>query len=258
MNGGSWVRYNYNFDNIQIAMLTLFGVASLEGWPDVLLAAIDTTKPDEGPKMEYSVEYGFYFILFILVGSFFLMNFFVGVLFLKYNQAQKAENKGFTIEHQNWKAIQKMICDQRCEHSIMNKPDGSVHPKRLYYWKIVTAEWFDLMIMGIIVLNIIQMGMMFENEPPLYTQLIDYSNYVFSLIFTIEAYLKLRAFSYRYFETTWNKFDFFIVVTSILDIAIEFASTGQKQNELLSVGPQVARLLRVLRVARVARLAKRN
>jgi hypothetical protein len=140
----------------------------------------------------------------------------------------------------------------------MNKPDGSVHPKRLYYWKIVTSNWFDLTIMAIIVLNIVQMGMMFENEPPLYTLLIDYSNYVFTLIFTVEAYLKLRAFSYRYFETTWNKFDFFIVVTSLMDIAIELSSKGQKQNEILSVGPQVARLLRVLRVARVARLAKRN
>lgn len=68
----------------------------------------------------------------------------------------------------------------------------------------------------------------------------------------------MRAFSYRYFETTWNKFDFFIVVTSLIDIAIEFASAGQEQNEALSVGPQVARLLRVLRVTRVVRLAKRQ
>lgn len=81
---------------------------------------------------------------------------------------------------------------------------------------------------------------------------------MFTLIFTAEAYLKLRAFSYRYFETTWNKFDFFIVVTSLIDIAIEFASAGQEQNEALSVGPQVARLLRVLRVTRVVRLAKRQ
>lgn len=92
-------------------MLTLFGVASLEGWPDVLIAAIDTTEIDEGPEREASVVNGFFFIIFILVGSFFLMNFFVGVLFLKYNQAQKNENKGFTLEHLTWKAIQKMIVE---------------------------------------------------------------------------------------------------------------------------------------------------
>jgi len=27
----------------------------------------------------------------------------------------------------------------KCDHTIMNKPDGTVHPKRLYYWKIVTS-----------------------------------------------------------------------------------------------------------------------
>lgn len=105
LNGGSWERFNYNFDDIFQAMLTLFGVASLEGWPDVLVASIDTTEIDEGPEKEATVFNGFFFILFILVGSFFLMNFFVGVLFLKYTQAQKAENKGFTLEHQTWKAI---------------------------------------------------------------------------------------------------------------------------------------------------------
>lgn len=84
LNGGSWKRFNYNFDDIFQAMLTLFGVASLEGWPDVLVAAIDTTEINEGPELEVNVLMGFFFILFILVGSFFLMNFFVGVLFLKY------------------------------------------------------------------------------------------------------------------------------------------------------------------------------
>jgi hypothetical protein len=66
-------------------MLTLFTVSSLEGWPDIMIAAVDTVGVDEGPVQENSVVYGFFFIIFILVGSFFLMNFFVGVLFLKYD-----------------------------------------------------------------------------------------------------------------------------------------------------------------------------
>ena len=48
---------------------------------------------------------GFFFVIFILIGSFFLMNFFVGVLFLKYSQAAKNEQKGFTSEHLTWIAI---------------------------------------------------------------------------------------------------------------------------------------------------------
>jgi len=33
------------------------------------------------------------------------------VLFMKYTAAQERENKGFTAEHLNWIAIQKMIID---------------------------------------------------------------------------------------------------------------------------------------------------
>ena len=70
-------------------MITLFIVSSLEGWPDIMYQAIDATIEDNGPKENYSVEQSFFFIVFILVGSFFFLNFFIGVLFLKYEQAQK-------------------------------------------------------------------------------------------------------------------------------------------------------------------------
>jgi hypothetical protein len=47
--GGSWLRAEQNFDDIFQAMLTLFNVASLEGWPDVMLYALDATDVDHGP-----------------------------------------------------------------------------------------------------------------------------------------------------------------------------------------------------------------
>jgi hypothetical protein len=211
-------------------------VASLEGWSDVMIHAVDIEEDiDLGPKKENGIIYGGYFIVFILIGSFFLMNFFVGVLFMKYTAAQARENKGFTNDHVNWLAIQKMIIEQRCEHAIMNKPNPAVHPRRYNCWIIVNSVYFDLGIMAVIVLNIIQMGMSFENEPPLYTQLMGFANYVFTVIFFAEMVLKMLAYSYRYFETTWNKFDFFIVIASIIDIIIEFTPTTG--NDSLRVLP---------------------
>lgn len=65
-------------------MMTLFIVASLEGWPDIMLAAVDSTEVDHGPDPEASPMNAYFFLLFILIGSFFLLNFFIGVLFLKY------------------------------------------------------------------------------------------------------------------------------------------------------------------------------
>ena len=46
--------------------------------------AIDITKIDNGPIKENSTSQMIFFIIFILIGSFFFLNFFIGVLFLKY------------------------------------------------------------------------------------------------------------------------------------------------------------------------------
>ena len=87
VSGGSWIRYDSNFDDVMQAMMTLFIVASLEGWPDIMLAAVDSYDVDEGPRQEANPLNAYFFLIFILIGSFFLLNFFIGVLFLKYTQA---------------------------------------------------------------------------------------------------------------------------------------------------------------------------
>lgn len=35
-NGGEWLKFDSNFDDIGQAMMTLFIIASLEGWPDIM------------------------------------------------------------------------------------------------------------------------------------------------------------------------------------------------------------------------------
>lgn len=51
----------------------------------------------------------------------------------------------------------------------------------------------------------------------------DFTNYVFTIIFLIEAILKLIAFGGSYFNNSWNKFDFFVVVSSIFDVLLKLA-----------------------------------
>lgn len=96
--GGEWLRYDSNFDNIGQAMMTLFVVSSLEGWPEIMHQALDITRVDYGPEYQSNIKQSIFFIVFILIGSFFFLNFFIGVLFLKYSEAQKREVAGFTDE----------------------------------------------------------------------------------------------------------------------------------------------------------------
>jgi len=57
---------------------------------------MDITKVGNGPKFQNNVKHSIFFIIFVLIGSFFFLNFFIGVLFLKYAEAQKRETAGFT------------------------------------------------------------------------------------------------------------------------------------------------------------------
>ena len=79
-------------------MMSLFIVSSLEGWPGVMHQAMDITRVDYGPSYQGNVKQSIFFIVFILIGSFFFLNFFTGVLFLKYSEAQRREVAGFSEE----------------------------------------------------------------------------------------------------------------------------------------------------------------
>ena len=48
--------------------------------------AIDGKQVDKGPILDNDPLNAYYFIVFILIGSFFFLDFFVGMLFLRYKK----------------------------------------------------------------------------------------------------------------------------------------------------------------------------
>jgi len=78
--GGSWVNTSTNFDHLARAMLTLFEMSTTEGWFHVMFDGIDATEPNYPKKLNNNKEWAIFFIIFILFGSLFIMNLFVGVV----------------------------------------------------------------------------------------------------------------------------------------------------------------------------------
>ena len=97
------------------------------------------------------------------------------------------------------------------------------------------------------------MAMEYETSSESYKMGLKYANYIFSAVFIVEATLKLIAFGSSYFENGWNKFDFFVVTASILDISVEIIGSSSLQG--YSFLPSLARVFRVLRVTRLFKLA---
>jgi hypothetical protein len=87
-----------------------------------MIRSLDLVDVDMGPSIELHKENGMFFIVFMLLGNFFLMNFFTGVIFVKYNEAAGREKIGFTDEHLAWMDIQKMILKAECPFEMIFKP----------------------------------------------------------------------------------------------------------------------------------------
>lgn len=76
-------------------------------------------------------------------------------------------------------------------------------------------------------------------------------NLVLSVVFIVECVIKLIGYGYQvYFNDPSNKFDFFVVITSIIDIVM-----GIIGNQVQAVN--LIRVVRVLRISRLLRLIKK-
>jgi hypothetical protein len=145
-----------------------------------------------------------------------------------------------------------MVTGARVAHDKANRPRTKW---RIALWNVVNSKIFENTIMVFIVLNMIQMACNFEGAPHSVDLTLNVTNYIFTAVFLFECVAKLLVYRYSYFETSWNKFDFFVVIASLVDLALEFVDTEDMQA--LPIG-NIAKVLRVLRVSRVLRLASKS
>lgn len=84
--GGEWLTYDSNFDNVGTAMLTMFTMMTTEGWIEVMWLGVDTTEIHQVPKENNRPVYVIFFIAFLIFGSLFILNLFVGVVLNTFNK----------------------------------------------------------------------------------------------------------------------------------------------------------------------------
>jgi len=115
--------------------------------------------------------------------------------------------------------------------------------RRAYY--LVTSARFDNMLMGIIMLSVTTMALSFYTQTDEYERALENVATALSAIFALEAVLKITGLTWAsYWKNNWNKFDLFLVLTSLVDVAAAFLSTN------------FLRVLRILRLQRLLRLLR--
>lgn len=74
------------FDNVAQALLTFFEISTTEAWTSVMYAAVDATDVDMQPIRDFNIMIVWFFMLFMLIGSYLVMNLFVGVIIDNFNK----------------------------------------------------------------------------------------------------------------------------------------------------------------------------
>ncbi|KAJ7330061.1 hypothetical protein JRQ81_016235, partial [Phrynocephalus forsythii] len=245
-----WVHHKYNFDNLGQALMSLFVLASKDGWVNIMYNGLDAVAVDQQPVTNHNPWMLLYFISFLLIVSFFVLNMFVGVVvenFHKCRQHQEAEEARRREEKRLRRLEKKRRKAQRLPYY------ATYCSVRLLIHSVCTSHYLDIFITFIICLNVVTMSLEHYNQPMSLETALKYCNYMFTTVFVLEAVLKLVAFGLRrFFKDRWNQLDLAIVLLSVMGITLEEIEI----NAALPINPTIIRIMRVLRIARVLKLLK--
>ncbi|XP_016527381.1 calcium channel, voltage-dependent, L type, alpha 1D subunit, a isoform X13 [Poecilia formosa] len=210
-----WHNSDFNFDNVLMAMMALFTVSTFEGWPALLYKAIDSNRENLGPIYNYRVEISIFFIIYIIIIAFFMMNIFVGFVIVTFQEQGEKEYKNCELDKNQRQCV---------EYALKARPLRRYIPKNPYqykFWYVVNSTGFEYIMFVLIMLNTLCLAVQHYGQSALFNYVMDILNMVFTAVFTVEMVLKLIAFKPRhYFADAWNTFDALIVVGSVVDIAI--------------------------------------
>uniref|UniRef100_A0A672V8L6 Sodium channel protein n=1 Tax=Strigops habroptila TaxID=2489341 RepID=A0A672V8L6_STRHB len=241
-----WKNVKVNFDNVGAGYLSLLQVATFKGWMEIMYAAVDSG--EKQPKYENNLYMYIYFVAFIIFGSFFTLNLFIGVIIDNFNQQKKkiSQDIFMTEEQKKYYNAMKKLGSKKPQKPIprpANKLQGLV-------FDIVTKQAFDITIMVLICLNMVTMMIETDDQGELMQNILYWINLVFVVLFTGECVFKLFSLRYYYFTVGWNIFDFVVVILSIVGMFLA------KVIEKYFVSPTLFRVVRLARIGRILRLIK--
>ncbi|XP_031239014.1 voltage-dependent L-type calcium channel subunit alpha-1C isoform X33 [Mastomys coucha] len=239
----SWENSKFDFDNVLAAMMALFTVSTFEGWPELLYRSIDSHTEDKGPIYNYRVEISIFFIIYIIIIAFFMMNIFVGFVIVTFQEQGEQEYKNCELDKNQRQCV---------EYALKARPLRRYIPKNQHQykvWYVVNSTYFEYLMFVLILLNTICLAMQHYGQSCLFKIAMNILNMLFTGLFTVEMILKLIAFKPKhYFCDAWNTFDALIVVGSIVDIAITEVHSAE-ENSRISI--TFFRLFRVMRLVKL-------
>ncbi|KAM6989093.1 LOW QUALITY PROTEIN: voltage-dependent P/Q-type calcium channel subunit alpha-1A-like, partial [Passerculus sandwichensis] len=240
-----WKKYEFHYDNVLWALLTLFTVSTGEGWPQVLKHSVDATYENQGPSPGYRMEMSIFYVVYFVVFPFFFVNIFVALIIITFQEQGDKMMEEYSLEKNERACIDFAISAKPLtRHMPQNRQSFQYR-----MWQFVVSPPFEYTIMAMIALNTIVLMMKFYDASDTYENVLKMFNNVFTSLFSLECLLKIMAFGVlNYFRDAWNIFDFVTVLGSITDILVtEFG------NNFINLS-----FLRLFRAARLIKLLRQG
>ncbi|NXM34765.1 SCN5A protein, partial [Oxyruncus cristatus] len=223
--------------------------ATFKGWMDIMYAAVDSRGCEEQPEWECNLYMYLYFVIFIIFGSFFTLNLFIGVIIDNFNQQKKkisGQDIFMTEEQKKYYNAMKKLGSKKPQKPIprpLNKYQG-------FIFDVVSKQAFDVSIMILICLNMVTMMVETDDQSQEKVNILHKINMLFVAIFTGECIFKMLALRHYYFTNGWNIFDFVVVILSIVGTVL----SDIIQKYFFS--PTLFRVIRLARIGRILRLIR--
>lgn len=157
----------------------------------LLYVSIDSNEEDKGPIENFRPIVATYYIIYIIIIAFFMVNIFVGFVIVTFQNEGEQEYKNCELDKNQRNCI---------EFALKAKPVRRYIPKhRIQYklWWFVTSEPFEYAIFILIIINTITLAMKFHGQQQWYTDMLDVMNLIFTIVFSMEFVFKLAAFRFK-------------------------------------------------------------
>uniref|UniRef100_A0A8C1G0G1 Voltage-dependent P/Q-type calcium channel subunit alpha-1A n=1 Tax=Cyprinus carpio carpio TaxID=630221 RepID=A0A8C1G0G1_CYPCA len=240
-----WKKYDFHYDNVLWALLTLFTVSTGEGWPQVLKHSVDATYENQGPSPGYRMEMSIFYVVYFVVFPFFFVNIFVALIIITFQEQGDKMMEEYSLEKNERACIDFAInAKPLTRHMPQNKQTFQYR-----MWEFVVSPPFEYTIMTLIALNTIVLMMKYDGASDAYEAVLANLNIVFTSLFSMECILKIIAFGVlNYFKDAWNIFDCVTVLGSITDILVT-----ELGNNFINLS-----FLRLFRAARLIKLLRQG
>ncbi|XP_051767890.1 calcium channel, voltage-dependent, P/Q type, alpha 1A subunit, b isoform X16 [Ctenopharyngodon idella] len=245
-----WKKYDFHYDNVLWALLTLFTVSTGEGWPQVLKHSVDSTYEDQGPSPGYRMEMSIFYVVYFVVFPFFFVNIFVALIIITFQEQGDKMMEDYSLEKNERACIDFAInAKPLTRHMPQNKQSFQYR-----MWQFVVSPPFEYSIMALIALNTVVLMMKYHGASDAYDKVLKNLNIVFTTLFFMECVLKIIAFgAQNYFRDAWNIFDFVSVIGSITDILVTELGDSFINLSFLRLF-RAARLIKLLRQGETIRI----